>query len=672
MIAISAKNLSKSYGIFSVFEDINFTINTGEKVGIVGANGAGKTTLLNILSSENQATSGSFFIAKNLTLGYLKQSDIFEDNLTLIDAARNVFKDIIEIENQLQHLQKEIDNLSLLLENSVNGSISYEEIHSKLTDKLKLQESLIETFEKADGYQYNSEIKGILNNLGFDESRWHDAVSSLSGGQKTRLAIACLLLRKPDILLLDEPTNHLDINTLAWFEGYIRSYSGTVVIISHDRYFLDKTVDRIFEVTKNKLNIYEGNYSFFAKEKKARLLSAQKQYDSWKREQKRQEEMIQRFKQHGTEKLAKRAASREKRLANEEVMQAPIKENHYFNIKFEQTYKSGNDVLYVTDLTKSFGYGTNLHTIFSNVSFDVKRGQKICIIGSNGVGKSTLLKTIIGEIAPSQGNIKIGHNVKIGYYDQSQQKLNEDLTPFEELHNEYPTFTHGQVRSYLGRFLFDENLVFTPIKALSGGQKARLCLLKLMLSGANLLILDEPTNHLDIESKEIIESAISEFEGTALIVSHDRYLLSKLPDEILELKSNGIIKYLGKYEYYLEKRDNIMNIGNNYDTIEAKADKIITNSNINSSNEKTSLSNQELRQLQKEQEREQRKRQREKQSIEDEIEKLENEIFETEQLMCEPDILSDAKKLYELNDSLIYLKDQLEKHYEKWLQYEND
>ena len=540
MIILSAKEITKSYGTDTILSGISFHVNEGDRVGLVGANGAGKTTLLKILAGEILSDAGDFFVAKNKGVGFLKQNSGFEHDRDVIDIVEDTFRDLMKMEEDLETLSEAI---------GVNPK--------NTASLLKQYEAMQHEFEDRGGYKYKSEIKGVLSSMAFSEEMYHKKISTLSGGEKTRLALACLLLQKPDLLLLDEPTNHLDIGMLKWLEQYLKGYRGTIVVISHDRYFLNQVTTRTFEIENHRLAIYEGPYSYYADKKKILQEEAFRKYQSQQQEVHKQEELIRKFKERGTEKLAKRAASREKRLSHLERMDKPQGTLGKIKIRFKEEYKSGRDVILAENLSKSFGRGQNRKELFQNVNLDVKRGERICIVGHNGIGKTTLLKIIMEDILPDSGYLKIGHNVAFGYYDQEQQDLNTENTVLEEVKSAYRLYSDTEMRSILGRFLFLNDMVFVKVEKLSGGEKARLSLVKLMLSGSNVLIFDEPTNHLDIGSKEVFEEALLDFPGAVVCISHDRYFLNKVPDRILELEPNGITEYLGKYDYYMEKKQNV-------------------------------------------------------------------------------------------------------------------
>ncbi len=662
MIILSASGIGKSYGTDTILENISFSVNAGDRVGIVGANGAGKSTLLNILSGEMSCDEGNFFVAKDTTIGYLKQKDNFDGKSIVIEEVRKIFRNIEETENEIKRLTVEIDEKT-----SAYGAESDEV--SKLIARLSDAQ---EKFRNIGGFSYKSEMYGILSSMAFGEEYYEKRIDTLSGGERTRLALACLLLEKPDILFLDEPTNHLDIGTLKWLEQYLKGYKGTIILISHDRYFLNQTVNRVFEVENHKLTCYEGNYSEFAEKKRALREAQMKAYSKQQTEIRRQEDMIRRYKERGTEKLAKRAASREKMLEHMERIERPENLPSKMKINFHQKFQSGNDVLYGENLSKQFGFGANAKLLFENVNFDIKRGERICIVGPNGVGKTTLLRILMEELSPSGGYLKIGHNVEFGYYDQGQMLMNNDATVMDEVHDEYSLYKDSEIRGILGRFLFKDDQVFLKVGSLSGGEKARLALLKLMMSGANVLILDEPTNHLDIESKEIFEEALLDYPGTVITVSHDRYFLNKIPTRILELEKDGFTEYLGKYDYYVEKKESLES-GKRYLKEMASSDeKSLASSegaDVCSKNaEKPKLSAAEERELKKKKEAEERRKNREKNRLEEEIAALEEEIANLESEMCKPEYFADHAKLAELDSKLTELKEKLEISYENWME----
>ena len=646
MIVLSANNLTKTYGTDVIIEKASFHLNNGDKVGIIGRNGAGKTTLLNMLTGQLSCDEGEFFISQNTRIGYLKQRDNFNSERTVMEEIEGIFSGLANLEEEIARLSDEV---------AANPH------DMRRIEKL---DELQHRFDREGGYTYKSEIIGILNSMAFGESFYNKKISSLSGGERTRLALAALLLEKPDILLLDEPTNHLDIGTLKWLEQYLSAYKGTVMIVSHDRYFLDQTVNRIFEVENHKVYCYEGKYSDYAAQKKLRRETELRAYNNQQREIARQEEMIRRMKQHGTEHLAKRAASREKRLDMIERLERPESEMGKMKIHFRQNFQSGGDVILAEDLEKCFGWGQNRRELFRNVNLDIKRGERICIVGPNGVGKTTLLRVLLGELEPTAGYLKIGHNVAFGYYDQGQLLLNDSNTVLEELKESYRLYTDTEMRSILGRFLFQGDEVFLPVGSLSGGEKARLSLLKLMLSGANTLILYEPTNQLDIESKEVFEEALLEFPGTVIVVSHDRYFLQRIPTRILELTHDGAVEYLGKYDYYLEKKAQGLS-GKKY-LNRMQEENAQTDSAADKNAGAQTLSAAEQRRRSKEREAEERRRARQSEKLEQEISGLEAKIAEIEQEICKPENMTDYELLGTLSKQREEAQERLSAAYDEW------
>lgn len=657
MIVLSAKDIGKTYGVDTIIENVSFHINQGDRVGIVGANGAGKTTLLNILTGERSADTGEIFLSQNTTVGYLKQKDQFNSENTVIEEVEKIFVDMRAMEQEMTDLSHKISEMG-------------EESEALLERFARLQD----VYKNRGGYTYKSEMNGVLNSMAFGPEFYNKKISTLSGGERTRLALACLLLSKPDLLFLDEPTNHLDIGTLKWLEQYLKGYKGTIVIVSHDRYFLDQMANRIFEVEHHKLKCYEGNYSQYAEKKKALREAEMRAYNKQQTEIKRQEEMIRRFKQHGTEKLAKRAASREKKLEHMERLDRPEAAVGKMKIHFRQEFQSGNDVVYAENLSKSFGFGANRKELFHGVGFDIKRGERICIVGPNGVGKTTLLKMIMEELSPESGYLKIGHNVQFGYYDQGQLLLNNSATVMDEVHDSYRLYKDSEIRSILGRFLFKNEQVFLNVGSLSGGEKARLSLLKLMMSGANVLILDEPTNHLDIDSKEVFEEALMDYPGTVIVVSHDRYFLNRIPTRILELDRTGMTEYLGAYDYYVEKKASIES-GKKYlselsGAFGESGQKNSANQNSQAPASQSQLSSAEERALKKQKEAEERRLKREKERLEALIAELEERISANECEMCKEENLSNHKYLSELDEENSRIRTELDEAYEKWMELE--
>ncbi len=631
MIIISASQLNKTYGIDTILSSISFHINENDRIGLIGANGAGKSTLLKILSDKIGYDSGDLYISSNLSIGYLQQNTNFYTTKTVYSELLTVFSDLIEMEKDINNLENKIADMS-----------SQGKDTSKLLNEYAQKSEL---FKEKNGYGYESEIRGVLIGLGFSEAYFHQEINHLSGGEKTRLALGKLLLNKPDLLLLDEPTNHLDLEALQWLEQYLKAYKGTIMIISHDRYFLDETVNRIFELENKTLTSYEGHYTSFQKKKKELALQAERKFEKQQKEIKRQEEIIRRFKQHGTEKLAKRARSREKQLDHIEVLEKPKLFNHKMHLNFKPIKESGKDVLAANDLSKK--YGNN--TIFENVSFDMKRGEKTCIVGPNGIGKTSLLKIILSFMSSNSGSVKVGHNVIMGYYDQEQKLLDDDHTLIEEIHNEYSLYTETEIRTILGAFLFKNDDVFKQVSMLSGGERSRLSLLKIMMSDANFLIMDEPTNHLDIESKEVFENALLQYQGTLLIVSHDRFFLNKIPNRVLELSQDGIKEYLGNYDYYIEKKKELEEeIHDEPKAVYTKTQK------------------KEIQKKEKERLAQERKHKKDIKNLESEIAEIEERLTVIEHEMCDPEVFSNLEKSRELNLENTELKKLLEEKYEAW------
>ncbi len=638
MLVLSAGDLNKSYGTDIILEDVSFSVDAGDKVGIIGPNGAGKSTLLSMLSGDIEPTSGNFFVRSGYSIGYLKQGDIFSPDETVEAAAASVHGKFYAMEREMKILSKKLED---------SDRPDFEKDLQEYTE-------LLERYKDAGGYTYKSEMNAILGAMGFGAADVRKRVSELSGGERTRLYLSCLLMSKPDILLLDEPTNHLDLGMLAWLEQYLAAYSGTLLVVSHDRFFLDKTATRIFEVENHKVTAYKGNYSDYVVKSKERKEAELAFFEKTERERARQEEMVRRFKQHGTEKLSKRAKSREKMLEKMAPTERPMSHGGSMKLSFDKNFKSGNDVLAADGLKKSF----DGETIFENVSFDIKSGDKICIIGNNGVGKTTLLKTMIGECEPDEGYLRVGYNVEFGYYDQRQQGLDENETVLGEMNNAYRLVNDTEMRSILGRFMFRGDDVYKTIKDLSGGEKARLSMLKLMLSGANTLILDEPTNHLDIESKEVLEKAISEFDGTCVIVSHDRYLLNRIPDKIWELTPEGITEYLGKFDYFTEKK-------RERETL-LSAEK----GGPDATNEKAEISiahdPEKERRDRKEAEAEERRRKRKTEALEAKIADLEERMDGLEKKITDPANSDDHEFLHAAATEMETLRRELENAYSEW------
>ena len=627
-MVLACNNISKSFGIDEIIKNASFNIEEREKAAIVGINGAGKTTLLRIIMGEYQADSGEVIIAKDRTIGYLAQHQKLSGDNTIYDELLSVKKDIIELEQKIRRLELEMHSKEGVELEAVM------EAYSKSTHQFELQ----------NGYAYKSEVVGVLKGLGFDESDFEKKMNTLSGGQKTRVALGRLLLSKPDIIMLDEPTNHLDMNSIAWLENYLVNYDGSVIIVAHDRYFLDKVVTKVIEVERGIVSVFSGNYSDYAAKKKQLMDAKLKEYYNQQRDIKHQEEVIAKLKSFNREKSIKRAESREKLLDKIEVIDKPITEQETMHFKLEPAKESGNDVLSVEGLSKAFG-GNRL---FDNVSFEIKKGEKVALIGNNGTGKTTILKIINHIIDADAGKVKLGANVEIGYYDQEHNVLHMDKTAFDEIGDAYPDMTNTQIRNMLACFLFTGDDVFKKISDLSGGERGRVSLAKLMLSNANFLILDESTNHLDIMSKEILESALNRYTGTVLYVSHDRYFINKTASRIMELSANTVTNYIGNYDYYLEKRD----------ILAPKEVKQV-------SSEKNTAVKDDWK-AQKEEQAKLRKRQNDIAKIEKSIEQLEKDNSELDEQLALPEVYSDVKQLMKLNEKKQEIEKKLEKLYEDW------
>lgn len=630
MIVLSCNNISKSYVVENILKDISFSINNGEKVGLVGLNGAGKTTLFKILTNQISKDSGEIYISKDCKIGYLEQSNQILSDKTVFDEALEIFKPLIKMEKDLRDLEEKI---------SIEGS----KANSKNLEKLMNKYSrLSENFKEQNGYGYESEIRGVLKGLGFEEKQFNQPINQLSGGQKTRVILAKLLLQKPDLLLLDEPTNHLDLEAINWLERYINEYKGAALIISHDRYFLDATVSKIFHLENSNLEIYNGNYTTYMKKRKKKLELLRKKYEEQQREIKRQEDIIKNLSLGG--KRAKRQAkSRQKMLDKVKKMDKPSSESGTVKLRFEPKIKSGTDVLKADNISKSF----DTLNLFENINFRVYRGEKVGLIGPNGIGKTTLFNIILGNMKEFKGELSLGHKVNMAYYDQEQSNLNDEKTIVDEIWDENPDFDHYKIRSMLARFLFQGDDIFKDIKDLSGGEKSRVSLLKLMLSEANFLLMDEPTNHLDIDSKEVLEDALSNYDGTLFVISHDRYFLNKVTDKILDLSKDKITEYLGNYDYYIEKKNSLLNKDKDDEPKKTK-----TQIKAEKRKEKKKL-------------KQQRERKKKIKALEQNISNKEKRVKELEQLMCSPDVFSDPEKSRNLHDETKTLKKEIDNLYEK-------
>ncbi|NNJ28661.1 ABC-F family ATP-binding cassette domain-containing protein [Lacrimispora defluvii] len=630
---LSCSNISKAFGTNEVIKHASFHIEDHEKAAIVGINGAGKSTLLKMIIGELASDEGEVVISKGKTLGYLSQhQDLSGD--------RTVYEEVLEVKRPLMDMEGKIRKLELDMKHATG---------EELDEMLTVYSRLNHEFELQNGYAYRSEVTGVIKGLGFTEDEFQKPVSALSGGQKTRVALGRLLLTKPDIILLDEPTNHLDMDSIAWLEGYLINYDGSVIIVAHDRYFLNRVVTKIIELDNGILSVYQGNYTEYSSKRAMIREAKMKAYLNQQQEIRHQEEVITKLKSFNREKSIRRAESREKMLDKIELLEKPTEVNDEMRIQLEPNVISGNDVLTVKELKKSFG--DNL--LFDHIGFEVKRGERVAIIGGNGTGKTTILKIINGILAPDQGEVSLGSKVHIGYYDQEHQVLHMDKTLFDELQDTYPYMNNTQIRNILAAFLFTGDDVYKRIKDLSGGERGRVSLAKLMLSEANFLILDEPTNHLDITSKEILEGALVNYTGTVLYVSHDRYFINKTATRILDLTNQTLVNYIGNYDYYLEKKDIMTGLLTP-----------VSEAAVVTGEDPTGIKLDWK--AQKEEQAKIRKRQNELKKTEEEIHKLETRDGEIDELLVKEEIFTDVPKLMELNQEKEMISKRLEELYELW------
>ena len=632
---LSCQGISKSFGEKVILEDASFHIEEREKAALIGNNGAGKTTLLRIIMEEIHADAGQVVLAKDKRIGYLAQYQDVQGHLSVYEELLSTKQYIIDMEERLRAMEVQMKNAS------------GEELDRLMNSYTRLTHE----FELENGYAYKSELMGVLNGLGFTEEDFTKQVATLSGGQKTRVALGKLLISKPDILLLDEPTNHLDMESIAWLETYLLNYPGAVFIVSHDRYFLDKVVTKVIEIDAGQVRMYAGNYSAYA-EKKAQLRDAQyKAYLNQQREIKHQEAVIVKLKSFNREKSIKRAESREKMLNKIQRIDKPIEVQSQMRLSLEPRVVSGNDVLTVEDLAKSFPQ----QKLFSNISFQIKRGERVALIGNNGTGKTTMLKILNGLLDADAGSFSRGAKVQIGYYDQEHHVLHAEKTIFEEISDTYPTLTETQIRNMLAAFLFTGDDVFKVISSLSGGERGRVSLAKLMLSEANFLILDEPTNHLDIASKEILEEALNSYTGTVLYVSHDRYFINQTATRILDLTNQSVVNYIGDYDYYLEKKEELTE---KYAPTAQEA--------TEEAKEETPSEGKLTWQQQKEEQARKRKQENELKKVEKRIEELETRDKEIDDTLVLPDVCTNVGRCAELSREKDKIQAELEELYEKW------
>ena len=644
---LACHGISKSFGEKVIIADGSFHIEDHEKAALVGPNGAGKSTLFKMIVGELPSDRGEVILTKGKSLGYLAQHQAMQSGSTIYEEVKLAKSDIVEMETQIRSIELELKHLE----------------GDALTSRLETYNRLTASFERQNGYAYESEINGVLKGLGFTENDFSKPVDTLSGGQKTRVSLGKLLLTKPDILLLDEPTNHLDLNSIAWLETYLLNYPGAVLIVSHDRYFLNKVVTKVLEIESGKLMTYNGNYSDYAA-KKQQLRDAQiKEYLNQQQEIKHQEAVIEKLRSFNREKSIKRAESREKMLEKIRPVEKPLEANNEIHLTLEPSCVSGNDVLSVEHLSKSFPN----QVLFQDISFDIKRGEHVAIIGDNGTGKTTLLKILNQVISADSGTFTLGTNVAIGYYDQEHHVLHMEKTIFDEISDDYPDLTNTKIRNMLAAFLFTGDDVFKRIGDLSGGERGRVSLAKLMLSKANFLILDEPTNHLDIPSKEILEKALNNYTGTILYVSHDRYFINQTATRILDLVNQTFVNYIGNYDYYLEKKDELT-------TIYAGAPSSVyipgtANSAISSGKDSVAANVSDSKldwKEQKEAQARERKRKNELKKTEERITTLEERDAKIDEMMLQEDIFTSSIKCQELANEKAAIAEELEELYIKW------
>ncbi|WP_181350532.1 ABC-F family ATP-binding cassette domain-containing protein [Thalassobacillus sp. CUG 92003] len=637
MILLQANQVTKRFGAELILSNIKIEIQTHDRIAIVGRNGTGKSTLLKILAGEMSYDSGDVFKPKEVSVGYLAQNTGLSSDKTIWEEMLHVFDELRHMEKRLREMEAQMADPDLL-----NDPEKYQQL---LQDYDQKQQA----FKMDGGYHYEADIKAVLNGLNFKDMNWDTPILSLSGGQKTRLALAKMLLSAPDVLILDEPTNHLDIQTLSWLENYLQGYDGAVVIVSHDRYFLDKIVDTVYELAFQSSKKFNGNYSYYLQKKEEDFELEMKQYEKQQAEIKRMEDFIQKNIVRAT--TSKRAQSRRKQLEKMEKVDKPKDDDKSAKFSFQINRKSGNDVLKLRDL--GFRYPDQEQYTFDGVNFDLSRGDSIALVGPNGVGKTTLLKSIIGQVQAEKGDITVGANVQMGYYDQEQTRLNSKKSVLDELWDEYPLKNEKDIRTILGNFLFSGEDVLKPVHSLSGGEKARLSLAKLMMEEANLLILDEPTNHLDLDSKEILEAALIDYPGTLLFVSHDRYFINKIATHVVEMQPEETRLFLGDYDYYIEKKQE------EHELMLLEAQEKEAESPSESSAKDAFVQDKAAK-------REERKKQRRISEIEQEIETLEGTIEENDALLCKPEVFQDHEKSLELTEQNDANHKRVEQLMEEW------
>lgn len=633
---LSCQNISKSFGTDEILKNVSFHIEENEKAAVVGINGAGKSTLLKIIMKQENPDDGDVTLAKDKTIGYLAQYQDVSGHHTIYEEVLDSKRDIIEMEERLRSMEAQMNTLS----------------GDALEQLLDTYHKLSHEFEQVNGYAYRSEVTGILKGLGFTEEEFDKKMNELSGGQKTRVSLGKLLVTKPDVLLLDEPTNHLDIESIRWLETFLLNYKGAVLIVSHDRYFLDRVVSKVVEIFQHKGYVYQGNYSDYAKKKAAIRAAMIKQYYNQQREIKHQEEVIAKLKSFNREKSIKRAESREKMLDKIERIEKPTEDNTDIRIVLEPNVVSGNDVLKVEGLAKAFPP----LQLFQGIDFEVKRGERVALIGNNGTGKTTILKIINELLPPDAGTVTLGSNVHIGYYDQEHQQLHMEKTIFDEIADDYPNLNNTKVRNVLAAFLFTDDDVYKRIEDLSGGERGRVALAKLMLSDANFLILDEPTNHLDITSKEILEEALKSYTGTVLFVSHDRYFINQTATRILELTGETVVNYIGNYDYYLEKHDQMMSLYVKKPEAKTASDE----TPVRETAQKVDWQTQKAEQARI------RKIENSLKKTEERISELEGKIAEIDEECAKPEVAVNSAKLGELTKQQSEYREELDRQYEMW------
>lgn len=635
-MVLACSHIDKSFNDQVIFSDATFHINDGERAALVGSNGTGKTTLLRIIVGELTADGGEITTAKDKTIGYLPQQQGYHSENSIYEELLEVKKDIVELDRSIRALEQQMPQAS------------GDELEALLEKYHRLQTE----FEARDGYACKSQIMGIINGLGFDGADVDQCINTLSGGQKTRVALGKLLLLEPDLLILDEPTNHLDLSSIEWLENYLANYKGSVLIVSHDRYFLDRISEKVIEIDHGTITVFSGNYSDYAKKKEQLRNNLRKQYENYERMVKHQEAVIEKLRSFNREKSIKRAESREKMLEKMTPVEKPAEQGRTIHFELSPEKVSGHDVLFVEDFAKSFGE----NHLFEHVTFDLRRGQRAAIIGKNGTGKTTLLKILCQELPPDRGSARFGTNVEIGYYDQEHNVLHDDKTIFDEIHDDYPDLNNTKIRNVLAAFLFTGDDVYKKISLLSGGEKGRVSLAKLMLSKANLLLLDEPTNHLDIESKEILEEALNNYTGTVLFVSHDRYFIQKTATKILDLTGNSLLSYDGDYAWYLEKKETV-------EQLHLKPQVSGQPGGKTESEAKTDWKEQ------KEREAKRRKIENNYNKTEEEIHTIEQSISLIDDTMNLPEYATDVGKLTELAKEKEQLERELEHAMEAWETY---